>query len=144
MGTEPKGGRGTEPKGGKGGQSLRGEKGTSLRGGQKTMDDSWIKSGQTLSFCESPMTSSLPFLPPPLFRVLNFFLFFLQTTWRLTSLSFKSLSHASALSQPVSQPIPHMDSLYNNNPFFSSGFRVRASLKLKPVGRVLKNWMGQG
>ena len=76
MGTEPKGGRGTEPKGGKGGQSLRGENGTSLRGGQKTMDDSWIKSGQTLSFCESPMTSSLPFLPPPLFRVLNFFLFF--------------------------------------------------------------------
>ena len=110
----------------------------SLRGGQKTTDDSWIKSGQILSFCESPMTSSLPFLPPPLFRVLNFFLFFLQTTWRLTSLSFKSLSNASALSQPVSQPIPHMDSLYYNNPFFSSGFRVCASLKLKPVGRVLK------
>ena len=59
---------GTEPKGGKGGQSLR--------GGQKTTDDSWIKSRQILSFCESPMTSSLPFLPPPLFRVLNFFLFF--------------------------------------------------------------------
>ena len=65
---EPKGGEmGTEPKGGRG---------MSLRGGQKTTDNSWIKSRQILSFCESPMTSSLPFLPPPLFRVLNFFLFF--------------------------------------------------------------------
>ena len=104
-------------------------------------DDGWIKSGQTLSFCESPMTSSLPFLPPPLLCVLNFFYSFYRPHG--DSLPFHSrVSNASALSQPVSQPIPHMDSLYYNNPFFSSGFRVRASLKLKPVGRVLKNRKG--